>query len=197
MKLIEYRLQQKITDDIIEKRFSCFNEVLHYYKDLESSKEVYDNDSSHLCFYIDGVFAGYTRLTECPRNYMALEKLEPIDISNDITTIEMGRTFVLPEFREIKLLNVILAIGLNICRQIGYKKVVGNVSYEKHIKMPSTVGFEFTNLIANFKMPFSTKGQHSFYLLVCDLEKTNQIRQNELARLKALMYDIGYLLPVY
>lgn len=197
MKKIEIKLHHSISEEIIEKRFNCFNEILHYYKNIESSRETYDKNSLHLGFYIDGNFAGYTRLTECPYNYMALEKLTDIKLSNDKYILEMGRTFVIPEYREIKLLNVILGIGLNVCRQIGYKKVIGNVSYENHIKMPATVGFEFTNELADFKMPFSDKGKHTFYLLECDLEKTNAIRQNELQRLQTLLLTKGYEFEIY
>jgi hypothetical protein len=32
MKKIEFRLHHSISDEIIEKRFNCFNEILHYYK---------------------------------------------------------------------------------------------------------------------------------------------------------------------
>ena len=197
MKKIDFKLHHSISDEMIEKRFHCFNEKLNYYQDIESSREIYDKNSSHLGFYVDTKFAGYTRLTECPNNYMALEKLSDNKLSNDKYTLEMGRTFVLPDYREFKLLNVILGIGLNICRQIGYKKVIGNVSYESHIKMPATVGFEFTNELADFKMPFSDKGKHPFYLLECDLDKSNAIRQIELKRLKNLLLTKGYEFAIY
>ncbi|TDB63308.1 GNAT family N-acetyltransferase [Arundinibacter roseus] len=197
MKKIDFKLHQSINEEMIETRFNCFNEILHYYKNIESSRETYDKNSTHLGFYIDGNFAGYTRFTECPNNYMALEKLSDIKLSNDKNTLEMGRTFVLPDYREFKLLNVILGIGLNICRQIGYKKVIGNVSFENHIKMPSTLGFEFTNELADFRMQFSDKGKHTFYLLECDLEKTNAMRQSELQRLQKILLTKDYEFEIY
>ncbi|WP_439516356.1 hypothetical protein [Sediminibacterium sp.] len=192
MKKIEYKLLPKITEEIIQNRFSCFSESLNYYKDLDSTREVYDENSFHLVFYIDGKFAGYTRLTPCPYNYMNHTSKSKIEIPNDDYTFEMGRTFVLPEFRGIKLVSLILLVGLHISETLGYKKAIGNESYEAHLKMPTANGWEFMNIIADFHMPFSNKGYHTFYLIQCDLKKTKEFRRQRILEFKKWFADNNY-----
>lgn len=192
MKKIEYKLTPKITDEIIHHRFSCFNESLNYYKDVNSAREVYDENSFHLSFFVDGKFAGYTRLTPCPNNYMNHTSKDKIEIPNDETTFEMGRTIVLPEYRGIKFDSLILLVGLHISETLGYKIAIGNESYEAHLKMPTSNGWEFMNIIADFAMPFSNKGYHTFYLIKCDLKKTNEFRKQRLIEFKKWFADNGY-----
>ena len=189
MKKITYKLYPKITDELIQHRFDCFNESLNYYKDLNSAKEIYDEYSFHLCLFIDDNLAAYTRLTPCPNNYMNHTSKEKINLPNDENTLEMGRTIVLPKYRGIKLVSLILLIGLYISETIGYKVAIGNESYEAHLKMPTDNGWEFMNIITDFEMPFSNKGYHKFYLIKCDLEKSKAIREQRINEFKKWFED--------
>lgn len=192
MKEITYKLLPFITEEILEKRYECFNESLQYYKNFEASKEDFDKHSFHLQLSVNGALAAYTRLTPCPFNYMNVCKSENIVLPNDENCLEMGRTFVLPEFRGLKLVNTILLIGLRMIEELGYKKVIGNESYEDHLSMPSNNGWEFINVVADFKMPFSNKGKHKFYVIECDLGKTKQLRKERLEHYTNFLNEKSY-----
>jgi len=194
MKKIEYKVLPKITEELLQCRFDCFNESLGYYKSAGSALEVYDDFSFHIQFTIDNKIAGYTRLTPCPYNYMELNKPDGLSLPNDSFTLEMGRTIVMPEFRGMRLLNLILLVGLEICENLGYKLVIGNESYEAHLKMPKSIGFKFMNIIEDFKMPGSEKGYHTFYLISCDLIRTNKFRELKLNEFKKYFNDNGFLI---
>jgi len=193
MKIIEYKLLPNITEELLQQRFSCFNESLGYYMSSDSAHEVYDDDSFHLQFNIEKELAGYTRLTPYPKNYMNLTSLSEITIQYDEYTLEMGRTLVAPKYRSLKLLNLILIIGLEICEKIGYRNVVGNVSYEDHLRMPASIGFEFLNIVADFKMPGDERGYHTFYLLRCELVKTRHLRHSKLEEIMQWFAEKGYM----
>jgi hypothetical protein len=92
----------------------------------------------------------------------------------------MGRTIVLPKYRGLKFVNIILLIGLQVAETMGYEFAIGNESYEHHLSMPTANGWEFINLIAEFEMPFSNKGKHLFYVIQCDLNKTKRSRKERL-----------------
>lgn len=196
MHQIEYKLLPNITEEILRWRFQCFNETLNYYRDFEASKESFDSDSFHLQLTIDGEFAAYTRLTPCPLNYMSVCKLPEIVLRSDEFTIEMGRTIVVPKYRGIKLVNTILLLGLRIVESAGYRYAIGNESYEHHLAMPSANGWEFTNLVADFYMPFSQKGSHTFYIVECDIKKTTVLRTERLNYYKDFLKSNNYQLTI-
>lgn len=197
MQKIEYKVLHHITDEILLKRFECFNEQLKYYRDFESSKEIFDDKSFHLQMMIDGTLAAYTRLTPCPHNYMNRCKKEDVAIPCDDDTMEMGRTIVLPEFRGKKLVNTILLVGLRVADVMGYKQVIGNESYESHLSMPTANGWSFINVVADFDMPFSSKGKHLFYVIKCDLLATRELRQSRLDYYADSLLNNGYQLEIH
>ena len=192
MPTIEYRLLPTITNELLQRRFECFNESLNYYQTADSALETFDANSFHLQFTIDGQLAGYPRLTPCPNNYMELNKPAGLELPHDAYTLEMGRTIVLPAFRGTRLLNLVLPVGLDLCQRMGYRRVIGNVSYEAHLQMPQTIGFESRNIVSDFNMPGSDTGFHTFYLVECNLNHSEEFRQKRLGEFTAAFSEKGY-----
>jgi hypothetical protein len=197
MKQISYKLIPTVTEDIIQSRYSCYNEKLHYYKDIEASREDYDKVSFHLPFFIDGVFAGATRLTPCPHNWMNIANGQHAAVTNDQDTLEIGRTFVLPEYRGIKLVSLILIVATHIAETMGYKKVIGTETCAEHIKMPSDNGWEFMDVITDFERPFSNNGPIKMWVIQSDLIKSHDFRQFRIGEFKKWFESKGYLIDLY
>jgi hypothetical protein len=189
---LDWYVHTDVTDEILFQRMRAFNEKRGYYALTNTSREPYDAASIFPSFYVNRQLVASNRLTPSPFNHMQVGLRSEAEIPHDNRTIEMGRSFVVPEHRESKLLTLLLLKGLRLCDEMGYRHVVGNVGVREHVLMPQAVGFTYNGLIADFAMPTSRQKVFKWHVLVCDLIATRDLRAAKTAEMTKRLADSGY-----
>lgn len=198
MKVIKYKIHHQVTEELLTHRYEAFNERHGFYSGTNSALEPFDAQAFHLVVSVDGEFAGALRLTECPCNFMTVNLVSELTWPNGPEVLELGRVFVVPKFRGMKLLNVLLLAGLRVSEQLGYEVVVGTETHRANLRMPDTMGFSFTNVTADFSFPGQVAGILRNELVIqCDLAATRELRQRKAAEYRQLFAERSYALELW
>lgn len=123
MRVLQIRHQREFTDEMDELRKSCFpgRNV------PETSRDPFDDRSTHAVLTLEGVLVAMGRLTHGPGAVFKSWSHGKADIPDRPDTVDLGRVAVSPEFRGLDLSRLLMSHILPRCRERGFAAVNGAV----------------------------------------------------------------------